>query len=62
MTLLVTLGFGAVGWVDDWRKVVHRDPEGAGEPLEIRQDLGDRARRGDLSSGSPQTPGGLKPN
>ena len=27
-TLLVTLGFGAVGWVDDWRKVVHRDPRG----------------------------------
>ncbi|THF61899.1 phospho-N-acetylmuramoyl-pentapeptide-transferase [Pseudothauera nasutitermitis] len=28
ITLLVTLGFGAVGWVDDWRKVVHRDPKG----------------------------------
>ena len=27
-TLLVSLGFGAVGWVDDWRKVVHRDPKG----------------------------------
>jgi phospho-N-acetylmuramoyl-pentapeptide-transferase len=26
--LLVTLGFGAIGWVDDWRKVVHKDPEG----------------------------------
>ena len=26
--LLVTLGFGAVGWVDDWRKVVRRDPKG----------------------------------
>ncbi len=26
--LLVTLGFGAVGWVDDWKKVVHRDPKG----------------------------------
>lgn len=26
--LLVTVGFGAVGWVDDWRKVVHRDPKG----------------------------------
>ena len=21
-------GFGAVGWVDDWKKVVHRDPKG----------------------------------
>jgi phospho-N-acetylmuramoyl-pentapeptide-transferase len=28
VTLCVTLGFGAVGWVDDWRKVVHRDPAG----------------------------------
>ncbi|MFA7605069.1 MAG: phospho-N-acetylmuramoyl-pentapeptide-transferase [Rhodocyclaceae bacterium] len=28
VTLLVTLGFGAVGWVDDWKKVVHRDPKG----------------------------------
>ena len=26
--LLVTLGFGAVGWVDDYRKVVHRNPKG----------------------------------
>ncbi len=28
VTLLVTLGFGGVGWVDDWRKVVRRDPTG----------------------------------
>ncbi len=28
VVLLVTLGFGAVGWVDDWRKVVHRNPKG----------------------------------
>ncbi len=28
VVLLVTLGFGAVGWVDDWRKVVYRDPNG----------------------------------
>ena len=28
IVLMVTLGFGAVGWVDDWRKVVHKDPEG----------------------------------
>ena len=26
--LLVTLGFGVVGWVDDYRKVVHRNPKG----------------------------------
>jgi len=24
----VTMGFGAVGWVDDYRKVVNRDPKG----------------------------------
>ena len=28
IVLAVTLGFGAIGWVDDWRKVVHQDPEG----------------------------------
>ncbi|PWF44313.1 phospho-N-acetylmuramoyl-pentapeptide-transferase [Massilia glaciei] len=26
--LIVTLGFGAVGWVDDYRKVVFQDPNG----------------------------------
>ncbi len=28
VVLLTTLGFGIVGWVDDWRKVVHRNPKG----------------------------------
>ena len=28
IVLLVMLGFGAIGWVDDWRKVVNKDPEG----------------------------------
>ncbi|PAT38899.1 phospho-N-acetylmuramoyl-pentapeptide-transferase [Vandammella animalimorsus] len=28
VVLWVTLGFGAIGWADDWRKVVHKDPEG----------------------------------
>ena len=28
IVLLVTLGFGAIGWADDWRKVVRKDPEG----------------------------------
>ncbi|MDD2727826.1 phospho-N-acetylmuramoyl-pentapeptide-transferase [Malikia sp.] len=28
VVLIVTLGFGAIGWVDDWRKVVNKDPEG----------------------------------
>ncbi|MDR0233473.1 MAG: phospho-N-acetylmuramoyl-pentapeptide-transferase [Zoogloeaceae bacterium] len=26
--LVVTLGFGAIGWYDDWKKVVFRDPHG----------------------------------
>ena len=28
IVMLVTVGFGAIGWVDDWRKVVNKDPEG----------------------------------
>jgi phospho-N-acetylmuramoyl-pentapeptide-transferase len=28
VVLLVTLGHGAIGWVDDWRKVVRRNPKG----------------------------------
>ncbi len=28
VVMLVTFGFGAVGWIDDWRKVVNKDPEG----------------------------------
>ena len=28
VVMLVTFGFGAVGWADDWRKVVHKNPEG----------------------------------
>ena len=28
VVLLTTLGFGIIGWVDDWRKVVHRNPKG----------------------------------
>ena len=28
IVLAVTLSFGAIGWADDWRKVVNKDPEG----------------------------------
>lgn len=28
IVLLVTVGYGAIGWVDDYRKVVYRDPKG----------------------------------
>src|SRR5438132_11776100 len=36
IVLLVTLGFGAIGWVDDWRKVVYKNPKG----LSARSKLG----------------------
>lgn len=28
IVMIVTLGFGAIGWVDDYRKVVYKNPEG----------------------------------
>jgi phospho-N-acetylmuramoyl-pentapeptide-transferase len=28
IVMLVTFGFGAIGWIDDWRKVVQKNPEG----------------------------------
>ncbi len=28
VVLITTLGFGIIGWIDDWRKVVHRNPKG----------------------------------
>ncbi|MDR1162589.1 MAG: phospho-N-acetylmuramoyl-pentapeptide-transferase [Candidatus Accumulibacter sp.] len=28
VVLIVTLSYGAIGWYDDWRKVVYHDPEG----------------------------------
>src|SRR5437667_3046866 len=28
VVLIVTLGFGAIGWVDDYRQVLHRNPKG----------------------------------
>jgi phospho-N-acetylmuramoyl-pentapeptide-transferase len=30
VVLVVTLGFGTIGWVDDYRKVVFKDPRGMG--------------------------------
>jgi phospho-N-acetylmuramoyl-pentapeptide-transferase len=28
VVMVVTFGYGAIGWADDWRKVVRKDPEG----------------------------------
>jgi len=42
VVLLVTLGFGTVGWVDDYRKVVQRNPKGlsAGKKLVLQSLIG----------------------
>jgi phospho-N-acetylmuramoyl-pentapeptide-transferase len=41
--MLVTIGFGAISWVDDWRKVVnHKNPEGMPSG-EVFLAVGDRA-------------------
>jgi phospho-N-acetylmuramoyl-pentapeptide-transferase len=42
VVLLVTLGFGTVGWVDDYRKVVQRNPKGlsAGKKLLLQSLIG----------------------
>ena len=28
IVMIVTFGFGAIGWVDDYRKITHKDPKG----------------------------------
>src|SRR6266581_3530607 len=33
--LMVTFGFGAIGWIDDYRKVVRRDPKGLASRLKF---------------------------
>jgi phospho-N-acetylmuramoyl-pentapeptide-transferase len=42
VVLLVTIGFGTVGWVDDYRKVVQRNPKGlsAGKKLLLQSLIG----------------------
>lgn len=35
VVLITTLGFGAIGWVDDYRKVVHRNPKGLSAKAKI---------------------------
>ncbi len=49
VVLIVTIGFGAIGWVDDYRKVVHRNPKGLVGADQVHAAIADRARRGDLS-------------
>ena len=45
IVMLVTIGFGAIGWVDDWRKVVHKNPEGHALAREVLLAVGDRPGR-----------------
>src|SRR2546423_43807 len=35
VVLLVTLAFGIVGWIDDYRKVVHRNPKGLSPKVKL---------------------------
>ena len=35
VVLFTTLGFGAVGWVDDYRKVVYKNPKGLSERAKV---------------------------
>ena len=33
--LFTTLSFGAIGWIDDWKKLVHKDPRGIGAHMKF---------------------------
>ena len=46
IVMLVTLGFGAIGWVDDWRKVVQQEPRGHALAREVLLAVADRPGRG----------------
>ena len=41
--LTVLVGYGIIGFVDDYRKVVRKDTKGLICPLEVLLDVGDRA-------------------
>ena len=47
VVLAVTLLFGAIGWVDDYRKVIEKNSRGL-LPLEVFLAVGVRPRCGDL--------------
>jgi phospho-N-acetylmuramoyl-pentapeptide-transferase len=36
LLLAVTIAFGAIGWWDDWIKIVRRDPNGMRSPRQVR--------------------------
>ncbi len=35
VVLIVTMGFGVIGWIDDYRKVVHRNPKGLSAGMKL---------------------------
>jgi phospho-N-acetylmuramoyl-pentapeptide-transferase len=39
VVLLVTVGFGWIGWIDDYRKVVHKNPKGMSAKQKFLCDL-----------------------
>lgn len=41
--LVVLVGYGIIGFVDDYRKVVRKDTKGVDRSLEVFLDVGDRA-------------------
>ena len=45
VTLFVTMGYGLVGWIDDYRKVVHHNPKGM-SAREVRLAVAHRPRGG----------------
>ena len=48
VVLAVTLLFGAIGWVDDYRKVIEKELARVAKPLEVFLAVGVRPRCGDL--------------
>ena len=48
VVLLITLGFGAIGLVDDWTKLTKRSSHGISARLKLLLQTADRAARGDL--------------
>ena len=46
--LFVTLGYGALGFADDYRKLSRRNHKGVSARIKLTRADGDRPRRGDL--------------
>ncbi len=62
VVLAVTLLFGAIGWVDDYRKVIEKNSKGPAEPLEILLAVGVRPRCCVLPLYDRAEPGGNHPD